>query len=73
VRRALTSEHGHLSIAVHPHRVVTGCERIDAVQVIALHPILKFAGLVAGVRANFKHGHDDYLHGNRMRLGVGHS
>ena len=36
---------------------------------IALDPVLKFAGLIAGVLADFKHGDDDYLDLDGPRLG----
>jgi hypothetical protein len=69
VRRALAGHDRHLALAVHAHRVVAGGERIDAVQVVALHPILQFAGCIAGVGADFKHGyHHDF---DRNRLGLG--
>ena len=55
-------------IAIHAHCVVACRQRIDAVQVVALHPILQLAGLVASVGAHFKHGdhHDFDLNGARL-------
>jgi hypothetical protein len=48
--------------------VIGGGERIDLVEMIALDPVLKLAGLVAGVFADFKHGDDDDFYGNGVRL-----
>ncbi len=56
-------------LGVHACGVVAGGERVDAVEMIALDPVLKFAGLVAGVLADFKHGNDDDLDRNGARLG----
>jgi len=56
------------AIAIHARGMVAGGERIDAVEVVALHPILQFARLVAGVGANFKHGYHDDLDLNRTRF-----
>jgi len=69
VRGPLAGQHGHLALAVHADCVISGWERVDAVEVVALYPILQLARLVAGVGAYFKHGHHDDLHLNRSRLG----
>jgi hypothetical protein len=50
--------------------VVGGGEGIDLVEVIALDPVLKLAGFVAGVFADFKHGDYDYFYGDGAGLGV---
>jgi hypothetical protein len=51
--------------------VVAGWEGIDLVEMIALHPILEFAGLIAGILADFKHRDDDDLYLDWARLGIG--
>jgi len=51
--------------------MVAGGERIDAVEVVALNPILQLAGLVAAVRAYFKHGYYDDLYGDGAWFGTG--
>ena len=56
---ALSGEHGHFAAVVHAHGVVAGGQGIDAVEVIALDPILQFAGLIAGVLSDFEHRHYD--------------
>jgi len=48
--------------------VVGGGERIDLVEMIALDPVLKLAGLVACVLSDFKHGNYDDFYGNGVRL-----
>ena len=65
VRGSLAGEDSHLAVAVHAHRVITRRQRIDAVEMVALHPVLQLAGLVAGVVAHFEHGHNHYLHRDR--------
>jgi hypothetical protein len=40
----------------------------DAVEVLPLDPVLKFAGFVAGVVADFKGGDDDDFDGDRDGL-----
>jgi hypothetical protein len=56
---ALASEHGHLALAVHADCVIAGRQGIDAVEMIALDPILQLTRLIACVLADFEHGHDD--------------
>jgi hypothetical protein len=51
--------------------VVGGGEWVDGVEVVALDPILQFAGLVAGVLAYLKHGYYDNLYGDGARFGGG--
>jgi hypothetical protein len=48
--------------------VISGRKGKDLVEMIALNPVLKLAGLVACVFADFKHSHDDDLYGNGFRL-----
>jgi hypothetical protein len=50
--------------------VISRRERVDAIEVIAFNPILQLSRLVAGIFANFKHGHDDDLHRNGTRRGA---
>ena len=60
---------GHLAVVVHAGGVIAGGKRIDLVEMIALDPVLEFAGLVAGVLADFEHGDDDDLDRDGARLG----
>jgi hypothetical protein len=53
--------------------VVAGGKGIDLVEVVSLDPVLKLAGLVAGVGAYFEHGYDYDLYGDGARLGCGDS
>ena len=69
VRGALAGEDGHLAARVHACSVVAGGQRINLVEMIALDPVLEFAGLIAGVLADFKHGDDDDLDLDGARLG----
>ncbi len=46
-------------------------QRIDTVKMVALYPVLQFAGLIAGVRANLEHGDDHDLHRDGFGLGGG--
>jgi hypothetical protein len=48
--------------------MIGGGERVDAVEVVALHPILQLARSIAGVVAYFEHGDNDDLHLDRSRL-----
>ena len=67
----LTRQHRHLALSVHAYGVVTGRERVHEVQVVALDPILQFAGCVARVGAQLEHGDHHHLHWNRMWFGSG--
>jgi hypothetical protein len=49
--------------------MVGGGEGIDLIEVIALNPVLKLAGFVACIFADFKHGDDDYFYGDEAGLG----
>jgi hypothetical protein len=53
--------------------MICGGKGIDLVEMIPFNPVLKLAGLVAGVFANFKHGdYDDfYGDGEGLRDGEG--
>jgi hypothetical protein len=70
VRSTRTGEHGHFSGVIHADCVITGGEGIDAVEMIAFHPVLKLTGLIAGVSAYFEHGNDDNLHRDGMGFGL---
>jgi hypothetical protein len=48
--------------------VVAGGKGIDLVEVVSLDPVLKLAGLVAGVGAYFEHGYDYDLYGDGARF-----
>ena len=61
-----------LSIAVHEFGVVGGRRRIYMVKMVALHPVLQLAGLVASVCAHLKHGDHDNFHRNGFGLGGRH-
>ena len=67
VRRPLSREHGHLAFGIHPHRMISSRQRKYAVQVVALHPVLQFPRLVAGIVALFEHRDHYDFHGNRLR------
>ena len=61
VCRALAGEDRHLALVVHAGGVIGGGHGINLVEVIALDPVLKFAGMIAGVLADFEHGDDHDL------------
>jgi hypothetical protein len=71
MRRSLPGEDRHFAVGIHAGGMVAGRKRIDAVEVVALYPILQLAGLVAGVCAYFKHGYYDDLYGDGARFGAG--
>ncbi len=62
VRRSLAGENRHFAFAVHAQGMISGGERVAAVEMVALHPVLQLARSVAGVVAHLKHGDHDYLH-----------
>ena len=51
--------------------MITGREREDLIEVLALYPELVFAGSVAGVFAAFEHGDDDDFDLNWLADGRG--
>jgi len=59
---------GRFAGVIHAHGVIAGGQRKDAVEVVAFHPVLQLAGLVAGVVALFEHGDDGNLDGNGCGL-----
>ena len=63
-------EHSHFSGVLHADGVMTSGERIDAIEMIVLHPFGNLAGLIAGVCAYFKQGKDDDLHRDGEGLGL---
>jgi hypothetical protein len=50
--------------------MIAGGQRINLIEMIAFDPILKFAGLIAGVLSDFEHCDDNYLDFNRIRSGA---
>ena len=49
------------AVAVHTQIAITLRERDHPIEFAALHPLLKFAWFVAGVRAAFEHRDDDHF------------
>ena len=58
-----------LALAIHAQIVITLRERDDAIKMITLDPVLKFARLVARIGAAFEHCDDDDFDGNRPVFG----
>ena len=67
LRSADTRQHAEDSVAIHAHVVISGGHIEHAIEMLALHPQLIFAGSVAGVFAALKHGDDDDLDRDRRR------
>ena len=54
-------------LAIHSQSSIAGREGKRLVQVLALHPVLKLAGGVAGVGADLKHRHHNRADLDRLR------
>jgi hypothetical protein len=67
VCRALPGHDRQFAIAIHARIVIRSRQREDPIQMIAFHPVLNLARLVARVCAHLEHGHDNNLDRNRRR------
>jgi hypothetical protein len=56
---ALPGHDCQFAIGVHADIVIRGREGKDLIQMVAFDPVLEFAGLIAGIGSDLKHGYYD--------------